>query len=156
MTVAATLHRFLDDKAVAYTVIDHAPTSSSQETAASAHVPGDRVAKGVVLEDDNGYLLVVIPASHRLDLGTVHRQLGRQLGLATERELGTLFADCAVGAVPALGAAYGLETLVDDSLLEQPEVYLEAGDHRSLLQLSGDVFRHLMSTASHGHFSHRA
>jgi len=38
-----------------------------------------------MLEDDKGYLMAVIPASHKVDLGAVHRQLNRALGLATDR-----------------------------------------------------------------------
>jgi len=64
-----------------------------------------------------------------------------------------LFGDCAQGAVPALGSAYGLETLVDDSLNDQDEVYIEGGDHESLVCLSGSAFMGLLGPARHGNFS---
>ena len=50
-------------------------------------------------------------------------------------------------AVPALGPAYGLETLVDESLLGVPEVWFEAGDHTTLVRVSGAAFRTLMEQA---------
>ena len=49
--------------------------------------------------------------------------------MANEEQIETLFIDCEPGAVPALGAAYGLKVIVDDSLAKEPEVFLEGGDH---------------------------
>jgi Ala-tRNA(Pro) deacylase len=36
---------------------------------------------------------------------------------------------------------------LDSSLLDQPEVYLEAGDHETLVRLGGEDFRALMEGA---------
>ena len=59
-----------------------------------------------MLEDDKGFLMAVVPASHKVDLAAVRRQLNRELGLATHRELVELFKDCEPGALPPLGLAY--------------------------------------------------
>ena len=68
-------------------------------------------------------------------------------------ELLHVFDDCEVGSIPALGQAYGLTVLVDESLLEQNEVYFEAGDHTELVRMRGEDFEYLMATAGHGYFS---
>jgi Ala-tRNA(Pro) deacylase len=72
---------------------------------------------------------------------------------ANEEQIETLFLDCEAGAVPALGAAYGLKVMVDDSLVNQPEIYLEGGDHSSLVHISGAVFRELLADARHARFT---
>ena len=46
--------------------------------------------------------------------------------MASEEQIETLFHDCEPGAVPAIGAAYGLKVIVDDSLASEPEVHLRA------------------------------
>ena len=69
------------------------------------------------------------------------------MGLATEPELAGLFPDCEVGAIPPIGAAYGLRTLMDTRLGKEPEVYFEAGDHESLIKVSAEAFRTLMADA---------
>ena len=79
--------------------------------------------------------------------------LGRAVRLATEDEATELFPDCSIGAIPALGTAYGMNMVVDDSLAEQPEVYFEGGDHTSLVQISAEQFSWLTQKAAHGHFS---
>jgi Ala-tRNA(Pro) deacylase len=49
--------------------------------------------------------------------------------------------------------AWGVETVVDDDLDENAEVYIEGGDHETLIRMSGDQFSALMKGARHGRFS---
>jgi Ala-tRNA(Pro) deacylase len=155
MAIAITLQEYLRGAGIDYDLVPHPETKTSMETAAAAHVPGNQLAKSVVLEDDKGYMLAVVPSSHRVQLGRLHKQLNRSLGLATEPELEELFPDCEVGAVPVLGAAYGIETVVDDSLEGCSDIYFEAGDHARLVHISGDDFRRLTQDIPHGRFSRR-
>jgi Ala-tRNA(Pro) deacylase len=156
MTIAASVQKHLSRESIPYAVVEHVKTLDSAHTAEAAHIPGARLAKGTVLKDDRGYLLAIVPASRRVDLGAVHRHFGRPLGLATEVEVTTLFADCEPGAVPPLGAAYGIACVIDDSLMETPEVYFEAGDHRGLVRVSGTDFRKLVEDAEHAAISRPA
>lgn len=153
MAVAITVQQYLEDRGVAYEVLTHAHTVSASRTAQKSHVPGDRVAKAVVLKADEDYLVAVLPASHHVDLGQVRSWLGRPVGLATESEASELFPDCALGAVPPVAGAYGVEAILDDSLTRQSEVYFEGGDHSSLVHVSADQFRDLMTGARRGVFS---
>ncbi|MEZ5542556.1 MAG: YbaK/EbsC family protein [Pseudomonadota bacterium] len=154
MAIATTIADYLAEQGVEYDILSHPHTRSSGESAQAAHIPGGRLAKSVIVEDDLGYLMVVLPANRHIDLGELHRQMNRNLGLATEYELGRLFQDCEIGALPALGPAYGLETLVDDALAEQPEIYFEAGDHEQLVHVSAEAFNQLVGEQSRrGRFS---
>jgi len=153
MGIAITLQEYLDREGVHYELVEHPYTGNSMHAAEAAHVPGDLVAKSVVLEDDQGYLMAVVPATHRVALGKVHRELDRMLGLATEDEVAHIFSDCDRGAAPAVGQAYGMDVMVDDRLLAREEVYFEAGDHRDLVHVRGDDFRSLMHDARHGQIS---
>jgi Ala-tRNA(Pro) deacylase len=153
MMMAPNLQNFLAEQQIAYDVIGHPRTGSSMETAATAHVPGDRVAKAVLLEDDRGYLLAVLPSTHHVEVEELGRQLHRSLRLATEPELKTLFGDCELGAVPPVGEPYGLAAVVEEDLEAQPEVYFEAGDHRHLIRLTQAEFMRLMNSAVKAHFS---
>ena len=155
MAIATTVSNYLAEHDVAYDVLTHPHTATSGESAEAAHVPGARLAKSVVLEDDHGYLMVVLPSNRQVNLGELHRQLNRNLGLATEGELGSLFSDCEIGALPAVGPAYGMETLVDDALAEQSDIYFEAGDHEQLIHVTAETFQSLLGEeARHGRFSH--
>ena len=155
MTMATTLSRFLTDHQVPYEILAHNHTASSMETAQAAKVPGARVAKSVVLGDEHGYVMAILPATRRVDLAELHRQLNRPLELVPEGELRALFQDCDMGAVPPIGPAYGMDTVVDDCLAEQSDVYLEAGDHEQLIHLTGEDFDVLLDQARHMNFSRR-
>lgn len=93
------------------------------------------------------------PATHKVDLGAVRRQLNRKLGLATDVSL-LLFRDCEPGALPPLGRAYGIETIVDESLINSPNIYFEAGDHVALVHVTCKDFLRLMANARRGKISH--
>jgi Ala-tRNA(Pro) deacylase len=154
MAIARTVEQYLKSHDVDYELVEHPRSVTSMHTAQLAHVPGDQLAKSVLLEDERGYLVAVIPATHRLDLGKLHHQLDRRVGLAVEREVTELFRDCDPGAIPALGAAYRIDAIVDDALLHQTDVYFEAGDHEALVHVSGAAFGAMMAGIPHGRFTH--
>lgn len=153
MSIAPTLRQYLIAENIQYDEIPHELTMSSTRTAEACHVSGDRLAKGIVLRRDGGYMLAVMPASHHLHLLELRKKLGDDVDMADETEIGQLFRDCAHGAVPAIGKCYGLDLIVDDSIEAQPEIYMEAGDHETLLHLSGAQFARLTANALHGRFS---
>ena len=155
MGIAKRLKNYLDQQGVTYEVLTHHRTTSSLAAAQAANVPAGSLAKSVILEDDLGFVMAVLPANCRLELGTLHQLLHRRLGLATEREVAELFQDCELGAIPPVGEAYGLEVVMDDSLADQLDIYFEGGDHRALLHVNHTALAHLMHSAHHGHISHR-
>jgi len=154
MTIARTVIDCLQTQRVAYEVIAHRPSGSSLESAALSHVAAGSLAKAVVLADAAGYVMAVIPANSHLDLEQLSRVTGRRLTLVPEDRLPRIFRDCAPGAIPPLGPAYGLETVVEDCLIGQAEVYFEGGDHEELVRVAGEQFLALLKDARHGHFSH--
>lgn len=76
----------------------------------------------MIVEDDTGCVMAVVPANRNVLLGRLSRLLDRRhLRLADELEA-------------------------------RPVVYVEAGDHEQLLRLSHDQFHELMLAARHGRF----
>lgn len=153
MSIAVTLERYLAEQGVPYDVVKHPHTFTASESATASHIPIDRLAKAVVLKGEDGYLLAVLPASYHIEFSDLRRQLGTSIAMASEDQVEGLFRDCEPGAVPALGAAYGLKVIVDDSLAKEPEIYLEGGDHTSLVHLSGAIFAKLLADAKHARFA---
>ena len=153
MTMAMTVQNYLSDRNVSYDLRLHDHTMSSLRTADAAHVPANQLAKGVVLEDDNGFMMAVLPADCHVRFNWLRKATGRDVELATEHELAGLFDDCEIGAIPPLGEAYGMETIVDDSFPAGSDIYFEAGDHEKLICMSTEDFMRLQSNAKHVHFA---
>ena len=147
MGVALTLQSYFGDHRVAYDVMRHQRTSNSSRTAEACHVPGERLAKGVILKSDDGYILAVLPASKRIAMGAVAAVTGTPVALASEAEASMLFPDCDPGAVPVFGAAYGVPAIMDDTLDTSRDIYCEGGDHTSLVHMDGRDFSALMAGA---------
>jgi|RhiMetStandDraft_4_1073278.scaffolds.fasta_scaffold331305_1 Ala-tRNA(Pro) deacylase len=152
MSIAPQLRQFLDESRAEYDVVVHTPTQSALENARSCDVPAEQVAKAVLLDTaDDEHLLAVIPSDRRIELSELRSELGRKPRLADEAEIGKVFKDCEVGALPPVG--YDVATIVDDSLDKQSDVYFEAGDHKSLVHMEGAEFSRVMKGARHGQFS---
>ena len=107
MAISLTFQRYLATKNVVYDIVAHAPTKSSMRTAEASRISGDRVAKAVVLRDEYGYVLAILPASHHIRLDDLRMQLGLDVELADEYEIEELFDDCVPGAIPPAGECYG-------------------------------------------------
>ncbi|HKJ52675.1 MAG TPA: YbaK/EbsC family protein [Gammaproteobacteria bacterium] len=156
MKIASKLKNYLRQQGVEFRVVSHPRSEYSMETAEKAHVPGDALAKGVLVRDEDGYLLVVLPADFHIELETLRKMLGQDVSMVSEAALGEVFSDCVLGAVPPIGMAYGVKTIWDpkSSLGQLDEVFFEAGDHQTLVQMSGTQFHELMAPAERGKFSH--
>jgi Ala-tRNA(Pro) deacylase len=150
MAIALTLEQYLDAQGVTYDCIEHKRTACSMRTAQAAHVPLECLAKAVLLRRRDGYLVAIVPASRQVGLDQVGHWLGQPIAMASEDDAVELFPDCARGAIPAVAAAYGLQGIVDDSLESRRDIYLEGGDHRTLVHLTAAQFHRLMEKVPHG------
>ena len=154
MAIAATVKDYLEKTGTRYSMVPHPHTWSSSDTAKAAHVPPERIAKAIILADQAGYVMAVVPANRHVDLEALSKEFGRDLPLAPEFRIGSVFKDCDLGAIPPLGPAYGMTMMLDNCLIGLPEVYFEAGDHEDLILVDGAQFMSLMKGARHGEFSH--
>ncbi|MER9656095.1 aminoacyl-tRNA deacylase [Mesorhizobium sp. M0152] len=156
MTIANKLKDYIDRKGISYDTVAHHRTATSRQAAIAAHVPGSIMAKSVLVHHDLGYALAVVPSTHRIELGALQRVMDKNLGLATEDEVVSLFGDCDTGAVPPIGAAYDVPVILDESLGDAADIYFEGGDHKTLVHVSGKDFRNLTTDAHQARFSHPA
>lgn len=152
MAISPTLKNYLAQHNVDYTLLPHPHTGSSMETAEAAHVPGGALAKAVVMKGDDKRVMVVIPSNLHVDVAEFRRRVGHGFELATESDITDAFPDCAVGAVPPIGPAWGIDAYLDEGLLEHEEIFFEAGDHEELVRLKVSDFENLLGDAERGRF----
>ncbi len=122
--------QYLSEEGINYIADEHPPAYTAQEVAAHEHVSGDMMAKPVIVHDGGQYVICVLPASYRLNLGKVSKALEAiELRLASEEEMGEIFDDCEIGAEPPFGNLYRMDTFVDQHLAEDEEIVFQAGSH---------------------------
>ena len=127
---------YLSENKIDFSVMHHDLHYTAQREAAAQHISGHRFAKTVVVKADADYILLALPASHRVDFKLLKAVLGTDAELASESEMAKLFPDCDVGAEPPFGSQYGLHTIVDDDLAAQERIAVRAGSHKEVVLLS--------------------
>jgi Ala-tRNA(Pro) deacylase len=148
MPLSERLRSFLDSNHAQYTVTNHPKAFTAREVAVAEHLPPREVAKTVVVFGDGAYHMIVLPASKLVDLHEARPTLGfAQLRLATEDELGKLFPECELGAMPPLGPVYGYTVFLDSSLAGQDTIAFNAGTHCDVVHMRMAEFRRLASPA---------
>jgi Ala-tRNA(Pro) deacylase len=141
MPATATIHEFLRDAHVPYTVVPHEAAFTAQEDAEAAHVPGRDWAKVVACFIDDEPVDAVVPAPATVNLDRLLELAGgNEVRVADERELKRLFPDCEVGAMPPFGPLYGHTIVVDASLALEPEIVFNAGTHREAIAMRWSDF----------------
>jgi Ala-tRNA(Pro) deacylase len=153
MAIPQRIRDYLDSQNVLYETIHHSQAFTAQEVAHSLHVSGKKCVKAVVASGDNKLVIVVTPASHRLNLQELKSALKvNQLELLVESELAELFPDCDLGAIPPLGNLYGIEVWVDRAVANAEKIVLCAGTHEDCIRMRYADFAKLARPFL-GHFS---
>lgn len=139
------LREFLDQNSVKYVSISHSPAYTAQEIAASAHIPGQELAKTVMVKLDGDMAMAVLPASFQIDLDQLRATAGAgEVDLATEEEFKGLFPGCEPGAMPPFGNLWGMPVFACETLAEDEEIAFNAGSHTELVKLSFADFARLV------------
>jgi len=139
------LEQYLCDNHVMYQIQHHPQAYTAQSIAECEHISGNKVAKSVVVFADNKPVLLVLPASYRVDLDKVRTCLGaRDVRLAHEEEFRNSFPDCEVGAMPPFGNLYSLLVCVEQSLTKQETIVFPVGTHTETMSLKYADFEHLV------------
>lgn len=127
-----TTTRHLEEQGLQYELVEHdRALTAAAEARAAGQEPANAV-KCVLLRRLDGYELVVLQASDRLDMSKVREQLGEpssDLRLATEEEMDADFPQFELGALPPLGEMLPAPEIVDRRVLDHDRVLCNAGDH---------------------------
>ena len=155
MNALHRIERYLDEHLIPFDIVAHPHSHTSPETARYAGIDASRLAKGVLLEGQDCQLVAMIPADQEIHFGKLGLDQGIAFSLAEEARVRELFTDCEPGVIPGLPNAWGVEMVWDDSLMAQPDIYLEAGDHERLVHVETRYLREMFEDAPHCRFTQR-
>ena len=146
MAILKKLKDYLEENKIRYETMVHAPVYTSQEIAATMHVPGKELAKVVMVKVDGKMVMLVLPASYRVDTKKLKKVLKcKKLGISKEKDFEELFPDCEVGAMPPFGNLYNLEVWVDQVLTEDEFIVFQAGSHVETLKIKYTDYARLVN-----------
>jgi Ala-tRNA(Pro) deacylase len=145
MTCKDRLETYLRDNQVAFQTQHHRTAFTAQAVAESEHISGRLLAKVVMVVADGELVMLVLPATKRVDVAQVAGLLdAREVRLAEEAEFAATFPDCEIGAMPPFGNLYGVPVYVDKILAEDEMIFFQAGTHTDTMSMTYADFARLV------------
>ena len=139
------LINYLDQNHVWYKIITHPQSYTASHTASMAHIKQKEMAKSIVMKLDGDPVLIVLPASFKVDFKRIKQITGaKDVELAREEEINGIFPDCTTGAMPPFGNLYHMPVYADRELIEDEDIAFNAGTHRELLKMHFKDFNKLV------------
>ena len=140
---AQKLKQMLDQRSIKYISINHSPTYTARETAASTFVPRREFAKTIIVDLDDEKVMAVVSASRHVDLTALRSLAGaKEARLVNEDEFKVSFPDCEPGAMPPVGSLYDMRVFVDEMITEIDDLCFNAGSHEQILRMDcGDYLK---------------
>jgi Ala-tRNA(Pro) deacylase len=137
LTTLQKVIEYLDGANAPYTHTGHPVAYTARDVAAAEHLPPHEVAKTIIFFCDQGYGMAVVPADCVVDLEELRKTTGASnVRLATEAEIGALFPDSELGAMPPLGTLFGLPVILDEGLETEQRIAFNAGTHRDVIHMN--------------------
>ena len=128
----------LRTESVEFRVSSHDPVTTSAEAAAVRGAELRSGAKAMLVKSKAGFVLVVLAADRRVDWKLLAPLVGgKGARFASDDELAEV-TGLSKGAVPPIGALFGVRTIYDRSLLDVPTVNFNAGSHSDSVAMSRD------------------
>jgi Ala-tRNA(Pro) deacylase len=148
MTTLERCLDFLDRSRVWYAHTKHSLAFTALDVALAEHLSPHKLAKTVVYAGAQGYGLAVLPADCLVDMQSLGGFLNDPgLRLASEQELGQLFPECELGAMPPFGNLFHLPVIIDTGISEQEFIAFNAGTHLDVIHMSYGNYARLVDPA---------
>jgi len=136
MDIQRKITSFLKKNKISYKILKHEIAYTAQEIAATQHIPGDQVAKTVLVKTDKNFILAVLPATYLVDFNKLKRLAKvKKATLAKEEDMTKLFPDIEPGAIPPLSPFLNLPLYVDKNLSKNTEIVFNAGTHTEMIKM---------------------
>jgi HD-like signal output (HDOD) protein/prolyl-tRNA editing enzyme YbaK/EbsC (Cys-tRNA(Pro) deacylase) len=150
MNIPVVVRDYLNRKEAQFKTLHAAQGLPLADAVKAARVPAQKLLRSVVLKDGDHHLMVVYPATHRLNLNLLNGER-YQFRACSPTEARVLLAHCEPTALPPLGEPYGLKVLVDKSVDALDEVYFTPGVTHVFMRMERDDFVRLTARALRGY-----
>ncbi len=136
-----------------YRNAQHIDPASEVELVPRHSAPLNQLIKLVLMSDTLGRVQVLVPADCLLDIDALNTALGRQLVALPHEDVSSLSERYSLTELPAIPDITGLPAIIDERLLAEDTVYVEAGHEDQVLKLSKPVFAVTIKKAKEARFT---
>lgn len=154
MALPNAVKEYLDRRQLPYRLIAYPHNGTLQQISEAIHIPSSRLIRAVLLGDEQGRLMAILPSNCILDFSLLHQLVGRDLLPLYEEEAKAVFKGCQPGSRPPLPSVFGLPAVVEENLATlEGDIYFDAGSHDTLVCMNSADCRSLLGEIQWGHFS---
>ncbi len=136
MPIPKKLIKMLDDLRVKYNVIEHKTVYTAYDLANSLKEDLSKIAKTLIVKADNEFVLIVLPASHKLDLQKLKKALkAKKIKIADEKVMKEHFK-VKLGAITPFGKMHkNMPVYIDKALTKTKDIIAGAGSFEESLHM---------------------
>ncbi len=135
MPIPKRITDYLNKNKVKYEVLAHRTVFTAYDLANTLKKKLNEITKTLMIKADKDYILVVLPASKRLDLKKIKKFLkAKKVEICKEGLMKKVFK-VKPGAITPFGSLHKTSVLVDKTLVKTNEVIMGAGSFTESLRL---------------------
>jgi len=148
MPIPKSLTNLLDKNKIKYEIIKHKIVFTAHDKAATLKMDPKQIVKTVVVGlDKKNNALALISANKNLDknklkslINKIYKKLGlktiKKIDFATEKWMKAHIKGAKIGAIPPFGSLYKLPVFIDQSLVKQKKLVVNAGDYNTSIKIT--------------------
>ena len=127
MPIPKKVKSYLDKKGIDYEEIAHKTVYTAYDAAQTLKKELKEIAKNLLIQADNTYALVIVPADKKLDLNKIKKALGAKNVSIPKEKVMLRVLKIKPGAISSFGKLHKLETLIDRAMLNTKKAIFSTG-----------------------------
>jgi Ala-tRNA(Pro) deacylase len=148
MPIPKQIISYLDKRGAKYGIVTHRKVYTAYDAAQTLKKKLDEIVKNLLIKTDKGFVLVLLPASKRLDLKQLKKLMNAQgKGIKTvaipDESAMVRLLKVKPGAMSAFGRLHDLEVYMDKNLRKAKKVILSSGSVTDSLEMAMKEFEKL-------------
>lgn len=135
MNIPSRVTAYVKRHNLAYKEVEHKTVFTAYDLGQTLKTRLEEIAKTLLVKTDSGYMLVVLRASDRLNLGKLKKLLSaKKISIARERDMASQLR-VKPGALTAFGNLHKLPTVIEQKLTRVPQALFPSGSFEHSLMI---------------------
>ncbi|WP_164503692.1 aminoacyl-tRNA deacylase and HDOD domain-containing protein [Pleionea sediminis] len=147
MSIPKNVESYFKENDIDFELVEHPPEKSLMHVIHVLDLPKKNVLRSVLMQGNKGKYLVTLPYEYLLDFEVLKRITNEDFSVITAPHSSSVIKGCAVGNHPPLSELFYVNGIVDESVFELDEVYIESGSESSILKLDKSAIESLFKSA---------
>jgi Ala-tRNA(Pro) deacylase len=148
MPVPKKIINYLDKRGAKYAIVTHRKVYTAYDAAQTLKKKLNEIAKNLLVKTDKGFVLVLLPASKRVDLNKLKKLMNakgmgiKKVEIPKEGVMVRIFK-VKPGALPAFGSLHDLEVYMDKGLQKVKKAIFPTGSFTDSVEMALKEFEKL-------------